>query len=203
MPCGGLCPWPTFHASVTKTKNGNSGAPMMVPITIICSITHYIHLSLLHTKNLEFLTLTFDLLLKNLTLDMYNFLTKRNGAFISHVCISWGKTILLVPKILTLTLTFDLLLKKLNFGINFPTERDRPSNEAWTFLVARPFCPYQNCCPLPWPLTFTDFWKNLPLNRKRSYEVTQGSHSPWKVLKFWVFLEKSLKMNLSFKSPWI
>ena len=30
----------------------------------------------------------------------------------------------------------------------------------------------------------------------------QGSHSPWKVLKFWVFLEKSLKMNLSLKSPW-
>ena len=31
----------------------------------------------------------------------------------------------------------------------------------------------------------------------------QGSHSPWKVLEFWVFLEKSLKMNLSLKSPWI
>ena len=33
-------------------------------------------------------------------------------------------------------------------------------------------------------------------------EIAQDSHSPWKVLEFWVFLEKSLKMNLSLKSPW-
>ena len=25
MPHGGLCPWPTFYASVTETQNGNSG----------------------------------------------------------------------------------------------------------------------------------------------------------------------------------
>ena len=37
MPLGGLCPWPTFHASVTETQNGNSGAPVMVPITIMSS----------------------------------------------------------------------------------------------------------------------------------------------------------------------
>ena len=37
MPRGGLCPWPTFHASVTKTQNGSSGAPVMVPITIMSS----------------------------------------------------------------------------------------------------------------------------------------------------------------------
>ena len=37
IPRGGLCPWPTFHASVTKTQNGYSGAPVMVPITIMSS----------------------------------------------------------------------------------------------------------------------------------------------------------------------
>ena len=39
IPRGGLCPWSTFHASVTKTQNGFSGAPMMVPITIMSSFT--------------------------------------------------------------------------------------------------------------------------------------------------------------------
>ena len=38
MPRGGLCPWPTFHAWVTKTQNGNSRAPVMVPITIMSSL---------------------------------------------------------------------------------------------------------------------------------------------------------------------
>ena len=37
MPCGGLCPWLAFHALETKTQNGNSGAPVMVPITIMSS----------------------------------------------------------------------------------------------------------------------------------------------------------------------
>ena len=37
MPHGGLCPWSTSHASVTKTENGNSGAPVMVPVTIMSS----------------------------------------------------------------------------------------------------------------------------------------------------------------------
>ena len=32
-----MCPWPTFHASVTKTQNGNCGATVMVPITIMSS----------------------------------------------------------------------------------------------------------------------------------------------------------------------
>ena len=36
---GGLCPWPTFQASVTKTQNGYSGAPVMVPITIMSSLS--------------------------------------------------------------------------------------------------------------------------------------------------------------------
>ena len=39
IPCGGLCPWPTFQASVTKTQNGWSGAPVMVPITIMSSLS--------------------------------------------------------------------------------------------------------------------------------------------------------------------
>ena len=38
-PRGDLCPWPAFHASVTKTKNGNSGAPVMVPVTIMSSFS--------------------------------------------------------------------------------------------------------------------------------------------------------------------
>ena len=35
MPHGYLCPWSTFHASVNKAQNGNSGAHVMVPITIM------------------------------------------------------------------------------------------------------------------------------------------------------------------------
>ena len=46
MPHGGLCPWPTFHASVTKPQSGNSGAPVMVPITIMSSLAKW--LILLH-----------------------------------------------------------------------------------------------------------------------------------------------------------
>ena len=38
MPHGGLCHWPTFQASVTKTQNGNYGAPVMVPITIMSGL---------------------------------------------------------------------------------------------------------------------------------------------------------------------
>ena len=35
MSPDGLCPWPLFHALVTKTQNRNTGAPVMVPITIM------------------------------------------------------------------------------------------------------------------------------------------------------------------------
>ena len=49
---GILCPWPTctFHASVTKTQNGNRGAPVIVPITIMSSfcLTCYFGMSFLH-----------------------------------------------------------------------------------------------------------------------------------------------------------
>ena len=52
MPHGALCPWPTFHASVTKTQDGNSGAPVMVPITIMssCLGKFYFIPLLTHTK---------------------------------------------------------------------------------------------------------------------------------------------------------
>ena len=77
-----------------------------------------------YTKNL---TLTFDRLLIKPNLR-HNVLTKRDGAFILHVCIPCGKTFLLIPNFdpVTLTLTFDLLLKKkLSLGIYIWTERDR------------------------------------------------------------------------------
>ena len=44
MPRGGA--WPTFHASVTKTQNGNSRAPVMVPITIMFSLYDFLYLCL-------------------------------------------------------------------------------------------------------------------------------------------------------------
>ena len=50
------CPWPTFHASVTKTQNGNSGAPVMVPITIMSSFTNTCS-SCNETKTLLYLSL--------------------------------------------------------------------------------------------------------------------------------------------------
>ena len=42
MPRGGFCHWPTFHAWLTKTQNGNSRAPVMVPITIefVATVPH-------------------------------------------------------------------------------------------------------------------------------------------------------------------
>ena len=45
---------------------------------------------------------------------------------------------------MTLTLTFDLLLKKLNLGNHFWTKRDRAFIFHMEFLVAGPFCRYQN-----------------------------------------------------------
>ena len=41
MPRGGLCPSPIFHVSVTKTQNGNSGAPVMAPITIMSNYLYF------------------------------------------------------------------------------------------------------------------------------------------------------------------
>ena len=36
--CNNCLSWHTFHARVTKTKNGYNGAPVMVPITIMSSL---------------------------------------------------------------------------------------------------------------------------------------------------------------------
>ena len=35
----GLWPWPTFHASMTKTQNGNSGAPVTVTVMSSCHLS--------------------------------------------------------------------------------------------------------------------------------------------------------------------
>ena len=53
IPHGGLCPWTTFHASVTKTQNGYSGAPVMVPITIMSSWLMNSNRKLLHGSSKE------------------------------------------------------------------------------------------------------------------------------------------------------
>ena len=42
------------------------------------------------------LTLKFDLLMKNFNLG-YNFLTRRDGAYILHMCIACDKTFHMVP----------------------------------------------------------------------------------------------------------
>ena len=57
-----------------------------------------------------------------------NFSTKRDRAFIFHMCISCGKTFLLETiffYLVTLAMTFDLLWKKLNLDHNFWTKSHR------------------------------------------------------------------------------
>ena len=109
------------------------------------------------------LTLTFDLLLKKLNLG-HNFWTKRDRAFICHMCICCSKTFLLEPNffyLVTLTLTFDLLLKKLNLDHNFWIKSDRalilhisiPSDK--TFLLIPILLTYG-----PWPWLWPTFGKN-------------------------------------------
>ena len=65
------------------------------------------------------LTLKFDLLLKNFNLG-HNFRTRRDKAFILHVCIPCDKTFhmhgTIIFDLVTLTLKFDLLLKNFNHG---------------------------------------------------------------------------------------
>ena len=50
------------------------------------------------TKTFDFVTLTlkFDLLMENFNLG-HNLLTRRDRAFILHMCIAWDKTFLVVP----------------------------------------------------------------------------------------------------------
>ena len=105
----------------------------------------------LGTNNFDLVTLilTFDLLLKKLNLR-HNFLTKRDGVFILHVCISYGNAFLLVPKNLTLwpwpwLLTYFWI--NLTLAKTFEPEEIGLSYFTCVFLVARPFCRYQNFWP--------------------------------------------------------
>ena len=108
------------------------------------------------------LTLTFDLLLKKLSLG-YNFWTNRDTAFILQVCIPCGKTFLSIPKSLTLwpwpwLLTY--FWKKLNLGYNFWTKRDKAFILQVCIPCGKTFLSIPKILTL-WPLTY--FWKNLTL----------------------------------------
>ena len=99
------------------------------------------------TKNFELVTLTliFDLLLKKHNLG-HNFWTKRDMAFILHMCITCSKTFLLVPiykknELLTLILTY--FWKNLTLAITFEPREIRLLYYTSILLVARPFCWYQ------------------------------------------------------------
>ena len=85
----------------------------------------------------------------------YNFWTKRDKAFILHMCVPCDKTFLLVPKILT-SWPWPWLLtyfwKNLTLDI---TKEMGLSYFMCVFLVARPFCWYQKFWPCD--LDF-DFW---------------------------------------------
>ena len=97
------------------------------------------------TKIFYFVTLTFDLLLKKLNLG-HNFWTKRDRAFIFHMCISCGKTFLSIPKFST-SWPWPWLLtyfwKNLTLAITFEPKEIGLSYFTCVFLVARPFCWYQ------------------------------------------------------------
>ena len=110
-------------------------------------------------QNFDFstLTLTFDILLKKLNLG-HNFWTKRDRAFIFHMCISCDKTFLPIPKFLTpwprpWLLTY--FWKNLTLAITFEPEEIGLSYFTCLFLMARPFCWKQNFLPRDLDL---DFW---------------------------------------------
>ena len=75
----------------------------------------------------------------------HNFWTKRDQAFILHMCITCGKIFLLIPKILT---SWPWLLtyfwKNLTLAITFePRDIGLSYYTVCVLLVARPFCWYQ------------------------------------------------------------
>ena len=87
------------------------------------------------------LTLNFDLLLKNFNLG-HNFLTRRDRAFILHICISCDKTFHMVPLFLTLwpwpwRLTY--FWNTLPLAITFLQEEIGLSFCTCIFRVTRPF----------------------------------------------------------------
>ena len=124
------------------------------------------------TKIFDFvtLTLTFDLLLKKLNLG-HNFWTKRDSAFIFHMCISYDKTFLSIPKFLT-SWPWPWLLtyfwKNLTLVITFEPKEIGLSYFTCVFLMTRPFCRCQS------------FWlRNLDLD-------------------FWPTFEKKLNLGNNF-----
>ena len=93
-----------------------------------------------------------------------NYTTKRDRAFIFHMCISCGKTFLSIPKFFTWwpwpwLLTY--FWKNLTLAITFDPKQMGLSYFTCVFLVARPFFWKQNFLPRDLHL---DFWTTL--NRK-------------------------------------
>ena len=77
----------------------------------------------------------------------YNFWTKRDSAFILHMCITCVKTFLLVPKILTSRPWPWLLKKNSTLAITFEQREMGLSYYTCVFFVERPFCWYQKFWP--------------------------------------------------------
>ena len=134
------------------------------------------------TKNFELLTLTSDLLLKKVNLG-HDFWTKRDKAFILHMCITCGKTFLLVLKILNLWpwpwfLTF--FWKKLNLGHNFWTKRNMAFILNMCITCGKTFLLVLKILTLwPWPWFLTYFWKNFTLVITFEPREIGLSYEPW------------------------
>ena len=115
------------------------------------------------TFDLMTLTLKFDLLLKNFNLGR-NFLTRRDRAFILHMCIPCDRTFHMVPWYLTLwpwhwSLTY--FWKTLTLVATFLPEEIGLSYCTCVLLVTGRFTWYHSIWPWPWSLTY--FWKTLTL----------------------------------------
>ena len=87
IPLGGLCPWPTFHAWVTKTQNGYSGAPVMVPITIMSSyyLMHMDYAVIRQSVKILF----FAQSLRCLKIFTANFLITLIFSLLENICFIW------------------------------------------------------------------------------------------------------------------
>ena len=112
------------------------------------------------------LILTFDLLLRKLNLG-HNIWTKRDRAFIFHMCISCGKNFLPIPTFLT-SWPWPWLLtyfwKNLTLAITFEPKEIGLSYFTCVFIVARPFFWKQNFLPRDLDLDFwPTFGKTFPL----------------------------------------
>jgi hypothetical protein len=85
-------------------------------------------------------------------------------AFIFHMCVSYDKTFLLVPKFLTLwpwPWSLTHFSKSLTLTISFELHMIGLSHFICVFLMTRPFYWYQHLWPWPWSLTH--FPKTLTL----------------------------------------